>query len=57
MFDPSSRPCVQLDILTMAFAMQKFVAMVGNMDESFLIMKTWENVKTKIARSAALHSG
>jgi hypothetical protein len=56
MFDPSSRPCVQLDILTMAFAMQKFVAMVGNMDESFLITKTWENVKTKIVRSTALHS-
>jgi uncharacterized protein (DUF169 family) len=56
MFDPSSRPCVQLDVLTMAFAMQKFVSMIGNMDESFLITKTWEKVKIKIARSAALHS-
>jgi len=30
--------------------------MAGDMDESFLITKAWEKVKTKIVRSAALHS-
>jgi len=26
------------------------------MDESFLITKTWDKVKTKVARSNAVHS-
>jgi uncharacterized protein (DUF169 family) len=56
MFDPSARPCVPVDILTIAIPMKKFEKMVGYMDESFLITKTWNAVKTKIARSNALHS-
>jgi uncharacterized protein (DUF169 family) len=56
MFDPSARPCVPVDILTMAIPMKKFENMIRNMDESFLITKTWDKVKTKIARSNALHS-
>jgi uncharacterized protein (DUF169 family) len=54
MFDPSARPCVPLDIQTMAFPMKKFVRVIGSMEESFLITKTWETVKKKIERSAAL---
>jgi uncharacterized protein (DUF169 family) len=56
MFDPSARPCVPLDILTMAIPMKKFEKMIGSMDESFLTTKTWDKVKSKIARSTALHS-
>jgi len=56
MFDPSARPCVPVDVLTIAIPMKKFKKMVGYMEESFLITKTWGAVKTKIARSNALHS-
>jgi uncharacterized protein (DUF169 family) len=56
MFDPSARPCVMLDILTMAIPMKKFEKMIGYMDESFLTTGTWEKVKKKIRRSAEIHS-
>jgi hypothetical protein len=39
----------------MAIPMKKFVRMIGFMEESFLITKTWDTVKKKIGRSAALH--
>lgn len=56
LFDPSARPCVPVDVLTMAFPMKKFEKVIGYMEESFLITGTWEKVKKKIARSNALHS-
>ena len=56
MFDPSARPCVPVDILTFAVPMKKFEKMITSMDSSFLITKTWEKQKAKIARSNALHS-
>ena len=56
MFDPSARPCVPVDILTFAIPMKKFGQMIEYMDESFLVTKTWDRVKTKIARSNALHA-
>ena len=55
MFDPSARPCVPPDMLTMAFPMKKFTRVVGFMEESFLITKTWDTVKKKVARSASLY--
>jgi hypothetical protein len=55
MFDPSARPCVPVDILTIAFPMKKFIRVVDYMEESFLITKTWDTVQKKIERSAALH--
>jgi len=36
--------------------MKKFEKMIGSMDESFLITKTWEKQKGKIAKSNAVHS-
>jgi hypothetical protein len=48
MFDPSARPCVGPDILTFAVPMRRFEAMIDNMDESFLITKTWKTVKKRI---------
>jgi len=51
MFDPSARPCVPVDVLTMAFPMKKFERVIGYMEESFLITGTWEKVMKKIALS------
>jgi hypothetical protein len=56
MFDPSARPCVALDILTMAIPMKKFARMAGFMEESFLITGTWKKVQKKIARSNEIYS-
>jgi hypothetical protein len=55
LFDPSARPCVPVDILTMTFPMKKFERVIGFMEESFLITKTWSTVQKKIERSAALY--
>jgi len=57
LFDPSARPCVPVDLLSMAIPMKKFVKMVGYMEESFLTTASWEKVRRKIARSAEVHSG
>jgi uncharacterized protein (DUF169 family) len=48
MFDPSARPCVQKDILTFAVPAKRFERMVSNMEESFLITKTWTTVRNRI---------
>ncbi|MDD3052672.1 MAG: DUF169 domain-containing protein [Candidatus Cloacimonetes bacterium] len=48
MMDPSARPCVPVDILTFAVPMKKFTTMIRDMDESFLITRTWEKVQKKI---------
>ena len=56
LFDPSARPCVPVDILTMAIPMKKFEKMIGYMEESFLTTPSWEKVKRKIARSKEIHS-
>jgi len=56
MFDPSARPCVPTDFLTIAIPMKKFVKMIGCMDESSLTTKTWDKVKSNITKSPALHS-
>ncbi len=56
MFDPSARPCVPVDVLTLAIPMKKFTQMIGYMEESFFITPTWEKVKKKIHRSATIHT-
>jgi uncharacterized protein (DUF169 family) len=48
MFDITARPYVPKDTLTFALPMEKFVGMVGNMDESFLTTETWETVQKRI---------
>jgi uncharacterized protein (DUF169 family) len=48
MFDPSARPFVSPDELTCAVPMNKFTRMVQNMDESFLITKTWKAMQKRI---------
>jgi uncharacterized protein (DUF169 family) len=50
MFDVSARPCVQGLELTFTVPWKKFVRMVDNMDESFLIGDSWKKVKSRIKR-------
>lgn len=56
LFDPSARPCVPLDALTMAFPMRLFERVIGFMEESFLITDTWKTVMKKMDQSRALHA-
>jgi len=48
MFDCSARPCVPKDTLSFSIPMKKFITILDNMDESFLITETWETVKKRI---------
>jgi uncharacterized protein (DUF169 family) len=53
MFDVSARPCVPADTLTLAVPMKKFVRMIEDMDESFLITKSWDIVRKRIGRRSS----
>jgi hypothetical protein len=48
MFDVSARPFVPGSILSFAIPMNKFAAMINNMDESFLITKSWKAVQRRM---------
>ncbi|MFC1948424.1 DUF169 domain-containing protein [Chloroflexota bacterium] len=48
MFDPSARPFVPKNTVSFSFPMKKLVSMIENMDESFLITDTWENIQKRI---------
>ena len=52
MFDVSARPCVRPDILTLSAPWPKFVRMVENIEESFLITGSWNRVRDRIRNSA-----
>jgi len=52
MLDVSARPCVPPDRLTLSVPMKKFVRMVENMDESFLITPSWKKVRRRITVSS-----
>jgi Uncharacterised ArCR, COG2043 len=49
MFDVSARPYVPREILSFSLPIKKFKSMVDDMEESFLITKTWGRVKKRIA--------
>jgi hypothetical protein len=51
MLDVSARPCVPPDVLTFAVPMKKFMRMVANMEESFLLTGSWRKVRRRIAAS------
>ena len=51
MFDVSARPFVPEGMLTFAVPWPKFIRMADNMDESFLITKSWNKVRNRIKRS------
>lgn len=48
MFDVSARPFVPGSTLSFAVPMNKFAAMVANMDESFLTTKSWNAVRGRM---------
>jgi len=48
MFDVSARPCVPEYTLTFAISMNRFEEMIHNMDESFLITRSWAMVRDRI---------
>ncbi len=48
MFDVSARPCVPKDVLTFSVPMRRFVRMIENMEESFLITPSWTKVRKRI---------
>ncbi len=50
MFDVSARPWVPEDVLTFSVPMNKFVRMLENMEESFLITASWAKVRKRINR-------
>jgi hypothetical protein len=50
MFDVSARPMVPAGMLSFAVPWPKFVRMVGQMDESFLITESWGKVRGRIGR-------
>jgi hypothetical protein len=53
MFDVSARPCVAAGTLSFAVPWPKFVRMVAQMDESFLITPSWHKVQARIAAGDA----
>lgn len=48
MFDVSARPFVPENVLTFAVPMTRFVQMIENMEESFLITDSWRKVQKRI---------
>ena len=48
MFDPSSRPFVPKDVITLAVPMKKFIEMIDNVKESFLITDSWKRIQKRI---------
>jgi hypothetical protein len=48
MFDVSARPCVPEVTLTFTVPMKRFIDMIQNMDESFLITESWNLVRNRI---------
>ena len=51
LFDIFARPAIAGSMLTFSVPMRKFVAMVENMDESFLITESWGKVKARISQA------
>jgi len=52
LFDVSARPFLPEDVLSFAVPMKKFVTMVDNMEESFLITNSWKKVRTRIKKKS-----
>lgn len=48
MFDPSARPFVPPDVITLSVPINKFTRMINYMEESFLITNTWSRIKKRI---------
>jgi uncharacterized protein (DUF169 family) len=49
MLDVSARPYVPKEVLTFAVPVSKFIRMIDNMEESFLITDSWAKVRSRIS--------
>ncbi len=49
MFDVLARPYVLKETLTFAVPINKFMHMLENMEESFLITRSWEKVRKRLS--------
>ena len=48
MFDVSARPFIGANEMTFAVPINKFISMVNNMEESFLITPSWRKIQSRI---------
>jgi hypothetical protein len=48
MFDVSARPFIPEGVLSFSVPMNRFAVMVGNVEESFLITKSWGKIQKRI---------
>jgi hypothetical protein len=48
LMDPSARKCAKADLVTFAIPITKFMAMIDQMEESFLITDTWKIIQKRI---------
>jgi uncharacterized protein (DUF169 family) len=48
LMDPSARKCAKKDLVTLAIPATKFMKMIDQMEESFLITDTWEIIRNRI---------
>ena len=48
MFDPSARPFVTHEEITLSVPINKFTKMIDNIEESFLITNTWSRIRKRI---------
>ena len=48
LFDPSARKCAKSDLVTFSVPITKFMAMIDQMEESFLITDTWTIIQRRI---------
>jgi len=51
MFDVSARPFVPDDVLSFSVPMNKFVTMIDNIEDSFLITGSWNKVQARIKKT------
>lgn len=51
MFDVSARPFVSENVLSFSVPMERFAVMVQNIEESFLITRSWGKIKRRIERA------
>lgn len=48
MFDLSARKCIKKDIISFAVPISKFIQIINQMEESFLITDTWSKIQQRI---------
>jgi len=56
MFDLSVRAYVPSDVITIAAPMNKFTRMIENMQESFLVTRTWDKIRNRISTGTPLRA-